>query len=204
MLSGSSGPHRASFCVSRSSPAPPRWPANVANGDTDRIHGRGLGSLHARALLGAAYRHVRWVPARVHGWERAVAADRDRVDPSDGARHPPRGVRPGIPEAVHLRFALSAIRQGQPIGPAATVDFIEPLLAVWDLGALLVDGGILLTWRSNSLRAEQVEIVRVHLEAADGGTPDPGFPVVQQASSTSYLDVARSGRCRRARTISTA
>ena len=49
-----------------------------------------------------------------------------------------------IPEAVHLRFALTAIRQGQPIGPGASVDFIEPLLAVYDLGALLVDGGIVL------------------------------------------------------------
>jgi hypothetical protein len=96
--------------------------------------------------------------------------------------------RSGIPEAVHLRFALTAIRQGQPIGPAAIADFIEPLLAVYDLGALLVDGGILLTWKSGSLRAEQVEIFRVHLEAADGGPPDRGFPVVQGASSTSYLD----------------
>ncbi len=94
-----------------------------------------------------------------------------------------------FPEMIHLYFRLTAISGGKPLGPAATADFLEPLR---DLGAAVTygDGGIVVSWVTQSTVADRIEISRRSFRLPDGpGTSPPSVVSVPLTPST-WVDTA--------------
>jgi hypothetical protein len=92
-----------------------------------------------------------------------------------------------FPELLHLYFRLTAIAGGQPLGPAATAEFLEPLRAL-DATATYVDGGIVVSWLTASTAANGVEISRQHFRLPEAPGSSPPSVTEVPLTPASYLD----------------
>ena len=91
-----------------------------------------------------------------------------------------------IPELLVLFFRLTALYQGVPIGPGATVQFTEPL-RYFSASVVFANGQVLVAWSSSSKLADRVEVRRSHYrEPAGVAVADPvrEFPV----SANGFVD----------------
>jgi hypothetical protein len=91
-----------------------------------------------------------------------------------------------IPELLVLTFRLTAMRQGAPIGPPATVQFTEPLRALL-AAANFTGNGIQLGWSTTSTVADRVEVTRSHHRL-------PSTLPVEDPSAAGSYPVSQSNR----------
>ena len=93
-----------------------------------------------------------------------------------------------LPELVVLIFRLTAMRQGSPIGPAATVQFTEPLRPLSAI-ATVVGDGIQVNWSTTSTLADRIEVRRAHhREPSTVVVDDPSAAGTYPLSQNSRLD----------------